>query len=724
MEKRRRFCFSISLICIWLLFVSLPASSFAAIPPPLHPSNTPSPRLTLIVIDRIDFRDLLAANAPTLKRLMNEGAVGLISPRVVGALTSESACVTIGAGTPAVADEQAREAKNVYRDFVYYRGPKPGVSYSAGFPQHEGMSALRRLNRQEATLAHPGLLGTILHQHHMKTGVVGAYDRSPAVIFWGQIATISADESGHIDTGSMGEVDLPKDVEGDLKDANLRVVFLSVTMVAATQKSHRATLDALHRADLWLSKWLKLIDLRRERVMIVTPCPRTNKKYFPRLAPVIMVGKGVQRGVLTSPSTRQRGLVTLADIAPTVLEYFNIPKGQRMVGQAMTVVPSENPIAALQRLDEWIAGRNQAVAPVAVLITVWQVVAVVAALVAMMRKGDFSHSPILPFPHSPALSFLLLGAVAIPLSALLVSPLAAWGTAAVVALTLALTCALAGVFLLTPDALSSLRWLTAFAYLGLIVDALINGRLAAASILGNSFATGTRFYGVGNEYAGYLIATALITAGLSSFLEEKSWRPWVWAFPLTFILGCAGWGANFGGASTAAVACTVAVVKARSKRFEWQQLLLVMILATVAIAAVVGWEWLNAPESQSHIGRTLSHADGGSLLQIAKRKLQMGWYVIRYTPFNYPLLLAIPVIASVLHWRRGRLKAALAQHRAFDACMVAGVVGSIVALILNDSGIVMAGTMLGTLVPALMFILQNVRCPISNVQAKESAQIG
>jgi len=343
-----------------------------------------------------------------------------------------------------------------------------------------------------------------------------------------------------------------------------------------------------------------------------------------------------------------------------------------------------------------MAGRNQAVAPVAVLITVWQVLATALAIVAGLGLKSFSSS---------LLRFLLLGAVALPLAALLVSPLAAWGTAIVMALMLVLTGALAGAFLLAPNALSSLRWLSGLASLILIGDALMNGRLSAASILGNSFATGSRFYGVGNEYAGYLIATALITAGLSGFLEEKSWRPWVWLFGMPFVLGAANWGANFGGAFTAAVACSVAIIKTRDKQFGWQQWSLVMMMATVAVAAVVGWELLDAPEAQSHIGRMFSHADGGSLRHLAQRKLQMAWHVMRYTPFNYPLLLAIPVMACVLHWRRGRLKAALAQHRAFDACMVGGVVGSIVALMVNDSGLVMVGLMLGTLTPALLLIV-------------------
>jgi len=652
-----------------LLLGSLPAASNTPIPPNAHPS-----KLTLIVIDRIDFRDLLAADAPTLKRLMNEGAVGFISPRVVGALTSASACVTIGAGAPAAAEQRPPTVS------LLSRGGGENIL-------DRNMTAVQELNRREATLAQPGLLGSLLHQHHLKTAVwkVGDGDGE-----WGHVAAIAADERGRMDKGSLAPSrGVEPSTERTLGKTPLRVIWVG-------KGNSRDPRGGLRTADTLLDAWLKLIDLRHHRVMILTPCPRTNKKYFPRLAPIIMVGKGIERGVLTSPSTRQRGLVTLSDIAPTVLEYFNIPKDKRMVGQAMTVLPSPNPVAELRRLDEWMAGRNQAVAPVAVLITVWQVLATALAIVAGLGLKSFSSS---------LLRFLLLGAVALPLAALLVSPLAAWGTAIVMALMLVLTGALAGAFLLAPNALSSLRWLSGLASLILIGDALMNGRLSAASILGNSFATGSRFYGVGNEYAGYLIATALITAGLSGFLEEKSWRPWVWLFGMPFVLGAANWGANFGGAFTAAVACSVAIIKTRDKQFGWQQWSLVMMMATVAVAAVVGWELLDAPEAQSHIGRMFSHADGGSLRHLAQRKLQMAWHVMRYTPFNYPLLLAIPVMACVLHWRRGRLKAALAQHRAFDACMVGGVVGSIVALMVNDSGLVMVGLMLGTLTPALLLIV-------------------
>jgi hypothetical protein len=418
--------------------------------------------------------------------------------------------------------------------------------------------------------------------------------------------------------------------------------------------------------------------------MIVTPCPLTNKKYFPRLAPVIMVGKGIQRGVLTSPSTRQRGLVTLADIAPTVLEYFNIPKDKRMVGQAMTVLPSENPVAELQGLDEWIAGRNQAVAPVAVLMAAWQVLATALALVLMRQRMGKAEKDFSPYGR-----FALLGAVAIPLAALLVSPFATWGVAFIIASAVALTCAVSLAAMRSSSATAALQRVAALAVLTLVVDALLGARLTAVSILGNSFATGTRFYGVGNEYAGYLIATALIAAGLTRIFEEsKSWLPWVGLLALTFILGCARWGANFGGASTAAAACAMAMVKARSLQVRWQQMLMIIMM--------------------SHIGRSLTQVERGdltALAHIAQRKLQMNWNIIRFTPLNFGMLLVIPVLAATLHCRRGALKTALARHRAFDACVVGGVVGCVVALVMNDSGMVMVGLMLGTLVPALVLVV-------------------
>ncbi|MCS6861213.1 MAG: hypothetical protein NZT92_12925 [Abditibacteriales bacterium] len=653
----------------------LPTSSSAAERP--NHSTTQLPRLTLVIIDRIDFADLLAADAPTLKRLMNEGAVGLISPRVVGALTSESACVTISAGTPAAADENARDVEVL---MAHTNSPTAHGLLLYGV-RHKGMTALRRLNQREATRALPGLLGDVLHQHNLTTAVVSSGCRYEA---FGQVVSIVADGCGRVD---------------NRHDGDLSIVHVGATLTAASPVRRR-TLTALRDVDVALREWLKGVDLRRHRLMILTPCPRTNKKYFPRLAPVIMVGGGIQRGVLTSPSTRQRGLVTLADVAPTVLRYFNLPKDDRMVGQPMTVLPSHNPVAELRRLDAWVAARNRAVAPVVALIVLWQVMATALALVLMRRQPHRLH----PLPKF--VDGLLLGAVVLPLIALLVSPLVTRGTVVVMALMLVLTCALVGVMMHIARATTSLRYLALMAFLALLVDAMRNGRLTAASIVGNSFATGSRFYGVGNEYVGYFIATALITAGLSHFLEGKSWRAWLWMFLVVFALGSAPWGANFGGATTAAVACSVAIVKARSKQFRGQQLSLVMMMSIVAVVALVGWELLNTPAVQSHIGRTFTHTDGAGFLQIAQRKWQMARHVIGYTPLNYPLLLAIPVLAAVLHWRRGRLKAALAQHRAFEACMVAGVVGAAVALVVNDSGIVMVGTLLGALVPALVLVVR------------------
>src|SRR5205823_13535944 len=79
------------------------------------------------------------------------------------------------------------------------------------------------------------------------------------------------------------------------------------------------------------------------------------------LTPMVAVGPGVVRGYLHSPSTRRLGIVTLTDVAPTVLDSLGVPVPDGMIGHALRYHPGSVDLGMLARTDRDATYREAAI---------------------------------------------------------------------------------------------------------------------------------------------------------------------------------------------------------------------------------------------------------------------------------------------------------------------------------------------------------------------------
>jgi arylsulfatase A-like enzyme len=61
-----------------------------------------------------------------------------------------------------------------------------------------------------------------------------------------------------------------------------------------------------------------------------------------RLTPILVFGKNVPSGLLTSTTTRRIGLVSSVDFAPTLLAQLSIPIPAEVTGRVMQIDTSVN----------------------------------------------------------------------------------------------------------------------------------------------------------------------------------------------------------------------------------------------------------------------------------------------------------------------------------------------------------------------------------------------
>jgi hypothetical protein len=262
--------------------------------------------------------------------------------------------------------------------------------------------------------------------------------------------------------------------------------------------------------------------------------------------------------------------------------------------------------------------------------------------------------------------------------------------------------------------------LLAFTASVVVADQLMGAPLLAANVFGYSLADGARFYGLGNEGAGLLLASVTTSAVLfSSGDESRSWRTSAVA-ALAFgsaLAVCVSpwWGANLGVAVWGSVLVLVAwsgLLPASASRRVWAA---AGVLAAVAVTFVA----CDAGTGMTHVGRAVRSvaASGTGVVweQLAGRT-DTAVRTLTTNPWTIVLLALLLVLAWVRYRPPARIAALLAGDHGLRAYVTASIVASLVAMVVEDTG----GSVAAYLVPlALLVVLLRLLEPGAEEAAAE-----
>jgi hypothetical protein len=382
---------------------------------------------------------------------------------------------------------------------------------------------------------------------------------------------------------------------------------------------------------------------------IVVGLPQGGPQNNDRRYGIAVVAPGY-RGLLTSPSTRIPGLVSLADVAPTALAESG----------ALGSQDERDPLGALETLDRRIrdgnAWRTRTTTWVEIAIGVLAVVSGTAAVVGV--GGVLAAN-------------LLAGALGI-------------GTGGAVVLLLAgAACGLVAVRRRPrPELLAALMAGVLAAYLASFE---LDERWVALSPLGPS--QNARFYGVSNLLETFLLVPALVGAAL---LRRRPWAAGALALLAFVTIAGSRFGADGGGAVVLGVgyAVLVALLTGAGRRT-------LAVAVAVGIAVVLGLLALDAATgASSHVTRAL-HKGPGGLASDLRDRVTLSWEHLTantgtIVATTVALLILAALVARVLVLR---LPAPLPL--AFAAAIAA-------SMIVNDSPkeVAIAGTVLYAAVEA------------------------
>lgn len=672
-------------------------------------------QVLIIDIPRLTFEDL--DDTPHLKEFLNHGAVGLMTVPVTDPVTPEKVYLGFNSGTQL--KPLPEESLLIFNADEHYRQLPAGELYHSLTGYQSGKNAGVHLSLAKIIQLNPGSisqnvgrLGWQLHRNSFRTAAIG---NSDADIPNRGGALLLMDEKGQVDLAALGSETLKTDPDFPFemitdeakilsywrefkKEADVIVITLGdlerlekFGLYLSDQRWSFYRRLVMNRYDRLFEKLQSTIDSESTLTLIFTGVPPQRKaKIGEKIMPTVINGPGIKPGIIYSHSTRKVGVITQYDLPATILKFLGIEKSGRFNGQSLESVPGD--WRQVARLRPELVRNYQIRWPLLTGYAYLLIGSILAGVAGLIFKWRSIYFKALTFTY---LSLLLIPAVFLIEGAL--NPLS-WlavigGTVALISILMA-----AAVWAGGKNSFRILSFIALATVILIVVDGLGNGFLEAKSFLGYSMVAGARFYGIGNEYLGFLLGAytvflainfKVLRAQQGKILPAVTWL-------LALVVSHPDCGANIGGGSTVILGLGITNLLLLKKRINLREIA-GLFMSLIALLTVVGlWDYWISKSSISHFGQLLflTQEEGFSVIkEMIIRKWEMNRRLINYTPWAKALLGFLILIPLLYYKPSQRIIELLRKYPEQLKGFLGLVFTAIIALVFNDSGIVAAAMM-------------------------------
>ena len=464
--------------------------------------------------------------------------------------------------------------------------------------------------------------------------------------------------------------------------------------------------QALRSTDSLVGQVLESVDPEQDAVLVVAPYHQRGEAT---LTVAGLRAPEVEPGFLRSGSTRRTRVVTLVDIAPTILDLVGVDRPGSMEGRRFERVaegPSsgEARAANLANLNDASRYRDRMVPPVAGLFVLlqaalwigaaivlrgggrrWRSVAALAALTMLAYLPATYLARLIDFYDAsrPGTYWLFVFAVSIAVAVLATSIGRASG------LDPLLLC-LGAIFGL------------------LTIDMLIGAPLQLNAVFGYSPTVGGRFAGMGNLAFGMYAGAAFLLCGLLSRRLAPRPEATVIAFGVlvvaVIINGMPFWGSDVGGVLAMVPAVGITAARMFGQQLRWRTAIIWGSAGVAAVAVFAAVDLTRPPDRRTHLGRLVeSIGDQGfdAFESVVRRKLEANFSVIASSVWTAMVPVALGFILYLLWRAPGHLREI---RNTIDESLPGLAIVGFLGFALNDSGIAVPGVMLGVVNASLVYL--------------------
>ena len=677
-------------------------------------------KVIYLSLNRTSLENLL--EIPIIKeKTSNSGYVALMTTKGDGSSTDQKSFASIGSGVRAnVLDEDYVKFETLDQDEKTQFEAATGVkAWAIG-----NIKINRNINQNTdnggygATL---GILGTTLNKNNLNVALLGNSDikKNDETKKIRNLALVCMDENGRVQSGNIDDINkkdntMPFGISTDydkLKSEtkkyyeNNDAIFVELGDTYRldeyknnlNENTYKSMKNKIYKN---INDYLKEVFAmagKNDTIYIVSEFESNlDYKNKRRLSPVIKFEKDGY-GLLESSTTRNSGIVSNIDIGVDILNKFGL-KNELMIGKVFKNVQDENGIEKVLKDYERIVSINTIRASVVnsyvgIVSASW-VIAMIAILfknkIPKKEKG-LGREQIFKVLKE----FIKLGLI-MPL-AFLTAPVFQFKTpVGLVSGVLIVTIIyyLIGYFLFRKDDIKQMGFYALLTIGLIILDCVIGTPLMKSGIMSYDAINGARYYGVGNEYEGVTIASAVFAlAVLLNYKKISKWLAVVLSLVILVTSAIPSMGANVGGAISECVAYLLFILLIFDVKLDLKKIVMIGIAAVLVVVAFAGLDFVMGTESHLSVFTNQIIQEGPvAIFNTFGRKIQMNLKLARSSVWVNILIVSIIIIGALIFRPSGYFKKIHDKYPMIFKGFMASFVGCIVTLLVNDSGIVAAST--------------------------------
>jgi hypothetical protein len=740
-KQTKRICALAVIIIAMLATIVFPATAEAKTQTKSKSSKT---HVVIFSMPRVTWKVLEQANTPHIDKLVSRGSVAAMSVRTLGPVTTPAeGYATISAGNRAAAVDSSQSsflaptevfdgdiASSLFRDQRGTTSIKNPAALGVGF------EISRRANARQLYDSKIGSLANALEDHGKSiaafgntdtctTDSTGCFERSIGYVATNsngvmQYGDISRDLLNPVTPGETTQLSLNKKVveskaRKSIKDHDVTVVECSdlerVEMARRRTKTDISNGDfkeAIENCDSMIGNIMKSVSLSRDQVYVLAPsAPRTQEQTTVFIA----AGKSIPKGFASSATTRREGVVTLVDIAPTILRTLHVPLpravGETLLDWRKDSSSSHSRVDKLVRLNDQAIVRDKSIAPATLLLVYLVVLSVLIAMAAYTRAKSWrsmARFVTLMSAMIPTLGFLIK-----PITTDIKTPF----RMVLVLFFLSLICATA--LFKAGKKWGFVKVILAIASINLFVqfaDIIFGGSLQFNTVFGYSPIVAGRFAGYGNQaFAIVAISAVIVVAMVKEIATTKSWNEkhlnaYIIAFLVVVLIadGAPYFGSDVGGVLALTPTIFVIGLMLYNRRIGVKAFLISAIVTVGAITTFAFVDLARPASQRTHLGRFAESLVKGQAGVVIERKIAANLRILTASVYAVIVVAALLYLTFLFLHPDRFLKRTHEAHPGFRYLAYPGIIVGVLGMVLNDSGVAIPGMMLAVALPAVTLL--------------------
>lgn len=710
-------------IRLCFLFIFCFIAWISMIPGPLA-ARTPN-QVLILDIPRFDLSEISGPENermfPNLVKLAETSGVGIMTTALSEPLTLDRIYLSINSGNQLKSPPEGYTIYNAVEEVKHQKAGDlfwnlTGIKAPAESALNMQLSLLEQAN-DNAIQSSLGLFGKLVHQNGFKTAAIGNADADIPNRYG---AAMIMDENGIIDLGAVGPETMMQDPDfpfgkrtdpdkivsywRDFKD-KAQVILITCGDLQRLERFEGYLgqkrwefyrKEVLRNYDQLLGRIIRETDFRRTLLAVFSALPPVKEQTLgSRLSPLIIKGPDFKGGVLYSGSTRKAGIITSYDLPVTMLNFLNINSRGLYNGTVIKVTPGK--WREIPGLQEGLIKNYDFRWP---LLTGYGYL-LLGLFLVIIAGFIFGFSP----KYIRGLKYGYLFLLTIPAVFLIEALIKPLDWISVIGFTFGLAGLIFWIVHMVSgrNFLAALGIISAFTLVVIIIDMFYNGYFELWSFWGYSAVAGARFYGIGNEYLGFLFGTYIVMVSVN-YHRILSWKIsrylakllWTAVVLLTIFIIHPNLGAKIGGGITALAGLSITTYLWLGRPVRFREILGLVAALVIMLAVFGSWDFYLNRSSTTHFGQLLAFIKNSGFqnsVEILSRKLQLNLRLINYSAWT-KVLIGILLVIPILYKKPPAVVAGLIQkHPGITRGFLGLSITALIALLVNDSGIVTAATM-------------------------------